>query len=191
MATLTIRTDEQTAEELSSEYEEHGFESKSEYLRHILDNREIIMDGAPGESTVKERLDQMEAEIEDLKATIRTLEGPASPVSAPSGPSPSIESQPESEAGERVQSVDELDLPGSGETLEARQEALQAVYDRLQELGSATKQELLEPVDPDAVGYQDRRSFWSNVIGGRDTLSRLPGVEPPKAGGRTWRYVED
>lgn len=56
--------------------------------------------------------------------------------------------------------------------------------------GEAAKQELLEVVHADGVGYQDVESFWSNPIGGREALSRLPGVEAPGAGGRTWGYVD-
>jgi len=84
--------------------------------------------------------------------------------------------------------VADLEVPGSGETTEARRAAIQQLYDHLCEEGAARKSDFLELVDADAVGYVDEDSFWANVVKGRDTLRALPGVQPPEEGGRTWRY---
>ncbi len=86
---------------------------------------------------------------------------------------------------------DNLDLPGSGETLERRQATLSRLYNYLQDHGTATKQDLLQLVDPDEVGYASTESFWSNAIKGRDSLRSLPGIEPPAEGERTWRYIDE
>lgn len=207
MDTFTVRVDDSTKQELDSEYGDYGFDDRSDYIRHLLEHRDVIMDGAPSEATMGNRLDDLEAELSDVKAAMRVFH----PVGAPErgnhdielgegvehsafGPGPGEPTPREREAAEsapapRVESVDDLDIRGQGEVVEARRAALQAVYERLQQLGEASKRELLEVVEPDAVGYKDVDSFWSNVIGGRDTLSQLPGVEPPVAGGRTWRYV--
>lgn len=85
---------------------------------------------------------------------------------------------------------DELDLPGSGATLEAREAAIARLYMYLEEKETASKAELLELIDPDNVGYSSAESFWSNAIKGRDSLRALPGVEAPNEGEHTWRYVE-
>lgn len=85
---------------------------------------------------------------------------------------------------------DEIDLPGSGSTLEARRATLTRLYTHLQEEESATKADLLELVDPDHVGYSSAESFWANAVKGRDTLRVLPNVEAPNEGEHTWRYVE-
>lgn len=84
---------------------------------------------------------------------------------------------------------DDLDLPGSGETLTARRATVARLYSYLQDHGTATKGDLLELVDPDEVGYASAESFWSNAIKGRDSLRALPGVESPGEGEHTWRYV--
>lgn len=84
---------------------------------------------------------------------------------------------------------DELDLPGSGDTLDRRRITIARLYDYLRQNGTATKDEFLELVDADDLGYASRESFWSNAIKGQDTLRALPGVEPPGHGERTWRYT--
>lgn len=86
------------------------------------------------------------------------------------------------------EAVASLDVPGSGEMAEARREAVQRLYEYLRENGTARKDDFLELVDADAVGYSSLSSFWANAVKGRDTLRALPGVKPPEEGGRTWRY---
>lgn len=82
-------------------------------------------------------------------------------------------------------------LAGSGETLEARVDAISTMYALLREQGSAEKDELLSVVDVDEVGYQDETSTWANLIKGKDTLQSLPGVEPASQTRTEWRYVEE
>jgi hypothetical protein len=84
---------------------------------------------------------------------------------------------------------DNLDLPGSGDTLANRRKAIARMYRHLQQQGSATKAEFLELVDAEQVGYSSPESFWSNAVKGRDSLRSLPGVSPPAEGGRTWTYT--
>jgi len=83
---------------------------------------------------------------------------------------------------------DELDLPGSGTTLEARRVTLSRLYAYLQQEGSAAKSDMLELVDPEYVGYSSAESFWSNAIKGRDSLRVLPGIRPPNEGEHSWHY---
>jgi len=87
---------------------------------------------------------------------------------------------------------DELrdELSGSGERLEARVDAIVEMYALLRREGGATKGDLLEAVDSDAVGYSGPGSVWANMVKGKDTLRALPGVEPPPSGLSEWRYVE-
>jgi hypothetical protein len=85
---------------------------------------------------------------------------------------------------------DELDLPGSGTTLEAREMAIARLYMHLEEEETASKADLLELIDPENVGYSSAESFWSNAVKGRDSLRALPGVEAPNEGEHTWRFVE-
>jgi hypothetical protein len=80
------------------------------------------------------------------------------------------------------------ELAGSGDTLEARVEAIIAMYGHLRKEGEAEKSDFLELVDADVVGYDSPGSVWSNMVKGKDTLGSLPGVEKPDTGLTTWRY---
>lgn len=80
------------------------------------------------------------------------------------------------------------ELPGSGDTLEARINAILAMYELLRDQGTAEKDDFLDAVDVDATGYASRESVWSNMVKGRDTLRALPGVETPPQGGTRWEY---
>lgn len=86
--------------------------------------------------------------------------------------------------------VDDLDVPGSNERLEARREALVDLYEHLRMNESADKSELLLVLEAHDHGYTSAESFWSNVVKGKDTLQSLPGVESPDPGGgpNLWRY---
>lgn len=84
--------------------------------------------------------------------------------------------------------IDALDLPGSGETLAARRDAIRRLYDYLQDQGTAQKSDFLDQIDADAVGYASAGSFWSNCVKGRDSLKSLPGVDAPGEGEHTWRF---
>lgn len=84
-----------------------------------------------------------------------------------------------------------IEVPGSGETADARREALLEMWETLRADRAAAKKDLLAVVDPDDVDYQSRESFWSNCIKGRDTLRALPGVEPPDEGMHLWRFDPD
>ena len=81
-------------------------------------------------------------------------------------------------------------LPGRGELLEARIEAILRMYEYLREHGTAEKADLLQVVDADKVGYASPDSVWANMVKGRDTLRALPGVETPSTGRTEWRYVD-
>lgn len=106
---------------------------------------------------------------------------------APPPPEPAEESLPPRETVSNP--VAELDLPGSGDRLERRREAVRALYEHLQEEGTASRSDFLELVDPDEVGYSSAESFWTNLVKARDALKQLPGVEAPGEGEHTWRYV--
>ena len=82
------------------------------------------------------------------------------------------------------------ELAGSGDLLERRVDAIERMYHVLRERGEAEKDELLDAVDVDATGYAGRDSVWANMVKGKDTLSALPGVEPPPTGRSEWRYTE-
>lgn len=80
------------------------------------------------------------------------------------------------------------ELPGSGDLLEARVDAIVAMYRYLREHGTAEKDDFTDLVDVDAVGYASPDSVWANMVKGRDTLRALPGVETPPPGRTEWAY---
>lgn len=85
---------------------------------------------------------------------------------------------------------DDLDLPGSGDTLDRRRAAIARLYAFLEREGQARKTDLLDLVDPDEVEYSSKESFWANCVKGRDSLRALPGVESPSEGGHVWRFKD-
>jgi hypothetical protein len=108
-------------------------------------------------------------------------------------PRPPPRSEPAEEELPPVETVSDpvadLDLPGSGERLEQRREAVRTLYEFLQEEGTASRSDFLKLVDPDEVGYSTAESFWTNLVKARDALKQLPGVDAPGEGEHTWRYV--
>jgi hypothetical protein len=89
--------------------------------------------------------------------------------------------------------VAQLDLPGRGTRLDARREAIADMYRHILREGQATKEELRQYVDADAVGYDTGESFFSNVVRGGSgpkysaVFGTLPGVERPAKGGKDYR----
>lgn len=84
--------------------------------------------------------------------------------------------------------IDALDLPGSGEKLEGRQETIHDLYQHLRMEGTSRKSEFLKVLESSPHGYQSAESAWSNLIKGKDSLQSLPGVSSPGEGEHTWRY---
>jgi len=101
--------------------------------------------------------------------------------------------EPDTDDGVRDQLRDQLaeELPGSGDVLDARVEAVLKMYAVLRDRGEASKSELLEVVDVDKTGYASAESVWSNMIKGRDSLRALPGVETPATGRATWHHSDN
>lgn len=78
----------------------------------------------------------------------------------------------------------DLELPGSGDILEARRATIEKMYSLLQERAGevVATGELKDLVDPDEVGYDSVESFWSNAVKADadqdrpNALTALPGV---------------
>lgn len=82
--------------------------------------------------------------------------------------------------------VHDIDLPGTGETLAARREALLAAYEYLQEHPQAKKSDFLQEVFPDyPAEYQTAEGWWNAL---QPALAQLPGVDPPEERGHIWHY---
>lgn len=88
--------------------------------------------------------------------------------------------------------VDELDIPGSGDRLEARRQAIVDCHTHLRMEQTADKSDFLQVIERFDHGYANGESFWANVVKGKDTLQSLPNVNPPAPGGATtWRWTTE
>lgn len=81
----------------------------------------------------------------------------------------------------------EADLPGSGETLTNRREALRASYEYLVEHPSAKKSDFLQDVFPEhPAGFETAEGWWNAI---QPALKDLPGVDPPEERGHIWHFL--
>lgn len=90
--------------------------------------------------------------------------------------------------------VAELDLPGSGDTLDARHGAVLACVRYLREHGQATKADFQADVYPDrSAGYQSDDGWWNTI--GNQGLAQLAqqreDLHKPGEGEHTWEYLGD
>jgi DNA-binding transcriptional ArsR family regulator len=81
----------------------------------------------------------------------------------------------------------DVDLPGTGERLERRREALLAAYDYLSDHTEAKKADFLRDVYPDYRAEFESAEGWWNAI--QPALREMPGVDPPKERGHIWHYL--
>ncbi|MEA5408660.1 ArsR family transcriptional regulator [Haloarculaceae archaeon H-GB2-1] len=83
--------------------------------------------------------------------------------------------------------VEDVELPGTGRTLEARRDALLASYEYLQEHPEAKKSDFLQDVFPEhPAEYQTAEGWWNAI---QPALAKLPGVDPPKERGHIWHFL--
>ncbi len=89
--------------------------------------------------------------------------------------------------GELREPLNEVDLPGTGETLEARRQALLAAYEYLIEHPSAKKSDFLENVYPEhPAGFETEDGWWNAI---QPALKQFPGVDPPEEQGKIWKFL--
>lgn len=155
-------------------------------LRRLEDQGDVASKSIGGRNTVWWSVDDDDVQDdragEDIAATGSST--PATDAPRDQDPAP-VQDQQDGDVQARI---DALDLPGSGETLAARRDAIRRLYDYLQDQGTAQKSDFLDQIDADAVGYASAGSFWSNCVKGRDSLQSLPGVDAPGEGEHTWRF---
>jgi hypothetical protein len=83
--------------------------------------------------------------------------------------------------------VEEVDLPGTGKTLEARRDALVAAYEYLRAHPEAKKSDFLKDIFPDHPAEFETAEGWWNAI--QPALADLPGVNPPEERGHIWHFL--
>lgn len=83
--------------------------------------------------------------------------------------------------------LEDVELPGSGATLDARERALLAAYQYLVDNPSATKSEFIENVYPsNAAGFETAEGWWNAI---HPPLKKLPGVDSPEERGHRWNFL--
>jgi hypothetical protein len=83
--------------------------------------------------------------------------------------------------------VEEVDLPGTGKTLEARRDALVAAYEYIRAHPEAKKSDFLKEVFPDhPAGFETAEGWWNAI---QPALADLPGVDPPEERGHIWHFL--
>ncbi|WP_273837110.1 ArsR family transcriptional regulator [Halococcus sp. PRR34] len=83
--------------------------------------------------------------------------------------------------------VEDVDLPGTGKTLESRQAALRAAYEYLQEHPEAKKSDFLQEVFSEYPAEYETAEGWWNAI--QPALAQLPGVDPPEERAHVWHFL--
>lgn len=83
--------------------------------------------------------------------------------------------------------VKTVDLPGTGKTLKARQQALISAYEYLQDHPEAKKSDFLQDVFPENPAEYETAEGWWNAI--QPALADLPGVDPPEERGHIWHFL--
>ena len=84
--------------------------------------------------------------------------------------------------------IADAELPGSGELLRERREALRAAYDYVTENPEATKTEFLTEVFPEhSAGYKTADRWWEMI---EPALADLPNVDVELERDHVWRFVK-
>lgn len=215
---FTVRLDDEAAAWVEQMQDEHD-RSRAWVIREAVDlarseasafdgaegtgahRTDAHRDGAEGTGDLRDRVDALEQRLATLEAGRDTptdsqgAHSGAEPIEAreDSDPSPAASNGRDSgtEATDDVRGRLREELPGSGDRLDARVDAILAMRDRLRELGEAERGDLLDAVDVEATGYADANSLWKNTVAGRDTLRALDGVERPPTGRSEWQWVGD
>lgn len=101
--------------------------------------------------------------------------------------SPDDERADETVTPERRRLIEDVDLPGTGKTLEARRDALLAAYEYLQDYPEAKKSDFLQDVYPENPAEFETAEGWWNAL--QPALADLPGVDPPEERGHIWHFL--
>lgn len=126
-------------------------------------------------------------DLEDARPGLVDVRHASGPVGEDSAP------REQASSGDESASVEwrELDLPGSGGTLEQRQDAVRELYEYLQDEGHATAAEMQDLVWA-KTGYASERSAWKNCLfkGLKQVAEQDSRLHAPGEGEHTWRYGE-
>ncbi len=98
----------------------------------------------------------------------------------------------EQEVNDLVDDLRALDLPGEGDLLDERINAVRVCYEYLREEGTATRSDFIEAAyEAHSAGYGSPGGWWNAVgkKGLRELAERREDVAAPSEGAHQWRYV--
>lgn len=205
MGPTTIRFPEGLQEELDQEAEHYGYASRSEYIRFLLERRELIhqemIDPSDSASTKDTEQNQIDSKIlDEMQSRLAKLEEELLQLKSIEGAEQTEQtsSQASSDRTKQISSGqrDEEDLRdekivstirrwlsenGNGPNKDYAQNILLEAIELLDEKGPHQKQELLDELyrgedDP----YKNKRAFWRSTID--EHYEDIPGFIHPKKG---------
>lgn len=155
MEPTTLRLRTTTLSDLDAEYEEHGFPTRADYLRHIIENREVVVESTatPASSPLRDRLDDLETRLAAVENTANT-ETP---------PGPTTDDYGAATTDDYAESSESVDVPATGAAAaDARQEA---AVEFVREVGKARKGDLVEELrDRYPVPGQSDDTYWRKSL---------------------------
>lgn len=158
MEPITLRLPEDMADDLDEEAEEHGFSSRSEYVRHILRNR------SGTDPTTRPYSDRTQTDYDELEERLNAVEAAVFEPNTPD-PDPTTDSSLEERAEAAVEAV----ADGWGDTderLQQRIAAATAVLTHAVRTGAAVgKSDAIDDFhDQYPVDGQSKETWWRKNV---------------------------
>jgi hypothetical protein len=130
-----------------------------------------------------ELVEQGRLETRKVGARSRVWWVPMPQTTADPQPEPTVQRDPAVDV-----EIADAELPGSGELLRERREALRAAYDYISENPEATKTEFFTEVFPEhSAGYKTADQWWDMI---EPALADLPNVDVELERDHVWRFVK-
>lgn len=196
MEPITLRLPSDLLETLDTEAEDVGFSSRSEYIRHLLQNRDEIVSGTLIETDQNtsgiedlEQLGELSQQVSDLEDRLASLEGDvdeirSAPAEGHSSSGPSAPSEPQDSGGSPAEPVSPLLeqwLEDQGPQSEDARSIMLEAARILEEEGRLSASELRERLYeqyPDA--YSSAGTLWSSTV--ERLYKEAPGFGRPEYG---------
>lgn len=148
MKPTTIRLPEEVLEELDAEADEHDFHTRTEYLRYLIDHRELVISIALEQR--RTRMDMLEDKLGEIEERLHSLEEDVAQQPRGAVEEPASGPEPEDEGTTTGDSPPQIE----GESGELEPETLEPIPD-IDEEGAETT-EPLDLRDPGPDDVEDR-----------------------------------
>lgn len=203
MEPTTIRLSDKLQRELDKEAQHYGYQSRSEYIRYLLNRRELIhqemiepsspIDEGKQNQVNNRVLEETQSRLAKLEEEINQLKSPTNSELDKEGPLEASSDQmdqslPDSESDENRESEDTLPTlkrwlsdDGNGPNKDYAQNILLEAMTLLDESGPLQKKELLNKLysgedDP----YKNKNALWRSTVD--EHYGDIPGFTRPQKG---------